>query len=248
MARQSKNEDCKMLKYNISASGNARWHNCQRAMISISQGNRNLAGDKFEALLSWAYTRFQEIIINVSDTLSRHNLIADGYSEPLAESMSERHGNIWLKEHHHIIKPHNDKIIAIHRWNDWRRHSSYDEISNQIHKFYLDDTGLTKAVNDDCEMFLLRKIEQGYENIEHHRTCSRNYLLEELAAYTIIGRQYQANRIYPAKDLKCFEYMRSSCSIPLSLKGLELTTHIHASFKKKGSVFTGHSNDNQGRE
>lgn len=234
-----------MLKYNISASGDTRWRNCQRAMISISQGNRNLSGDKFEALISWAHNRFQEIIINVSDTLSRHNLIAEGYSEPLAESMAERHGNIWLKEHHHIIKQHKDKIIAIHRWNDWRQHSSYNEINDKIQRFYLDDIGLSKTVHDDCEMFLMRKIEQGYKDIEHHRICSRNYLLEELAAYTIIGRQYKANRIYPSKDLKCFEYMRSSSSIPASLQGLELTTHIHVSFKKKGNSVIGPSNDNQ---
>ena len=232
-----------MSKYNISAGGAPRWRECPRAMISISHGNRNLVGDKFEALLSWTAHRFHEVIINVSDTLYRHNLMAEGYSEELSLSMAERNGNIWLKEHHHIIKPHLPKILSMHRWNDWRQHRMFPEINAGIQDFYQNDSGLQQAVNDDCQAFLDRKLQQGFQDLEPYRIGSRNYLLEELAAYTIIGRQYQANRIYPAKDLKCFEYMRTSNTVPVAIKGLELTTHIHANFKKKSPLHS--SNDNR---
>jgi tRNA-dependent cyclodipeptide synthase len=229
-----------MIKYNVSASGDGKWRRYKCGQVAISHGQPAHEGEKFEALLDWACRQFDEVVLNLSDTLYRHNLAAEGHNNFRAALMARTAGDEWLTRNGQVLNAYKDKIIAFHRWDDWLQHSDFPQVFASVTSLHGRDAGLRNAVAADAAEFLERRRKRGPVDVESFLQGSAAYLLEEIAVYILIGRTYEPARIYPSKDLLCFEYMRRE-SIPASLRGIDMTTHVNVNFKKKRSLFADES-------
>ena len=98
--------------------------------------------------------------------------------------------------------------------------------------FYETNEAFRSAADADIESFIKRKENQGEASArQQKRDSSFAYLMEELAAYILIARRYSASRVYPAKPLETFKFLRQSGIIPESLKGMENSMDTRVSFR-----------------
>ena len=211
-----------MSEYRVKVKNSPGWENFDTCMVSISMGQLCHEGEKLEALLAWAVQNHRVRILNISDTLHRHNLARNGLSDQEAYQRAFALGNEWMQRNDETLKKHLPHFRHIHRWGDWLSHPDFKETERQFLKFYNECPDFKTAADSDIDGFVQRKENQGEKTDRlQKRESSFAYLMEELAAYTLIGRQYAANRVYPAKPLTTFQYLRRSPDVPESLKGME---------------------------
>lgn len=176
--------------------------------MGISMCSRNHTGGSLNAIVSWLNTaNFSQIRIGISDTLNRHNHIMNGHSD--AWKMAREEGDLWLKNN---IKTIERLTIPyqIFRWDDWIKKSPEAVAINKAkyrQAFYSDQI-MRDALLTDMDAFYSRKgsllSQTSFETAAH----SLNYLVEELAVYDEIFKDYPCTVIYPGKQLKCFEAIR----------------------------------------
>lgn len=211
-----------MAEYKIKVKQSPGWKNYNTCLVSISMGQAYHEGSKLDALLSWAAQNYPVKVLNISDTLHRHNLLRGGASENQAFQQAFALGNDWMRRNEDILKRHLPRFQHIHRWGDWTSHPDFSQIQEAITRFYEQNEMFRAAADIDIQSFVLRKESQGEEtSIQQKKQSSFNYLMEEIAAYILMGRRYAANRVYPAKPLETFQYLRHASGIPESLKGME---------------------------
>ena len=218
------------IKYKLqSVSKDIGWQHNELAYIPISLQNKYHYGQRFAHLLDWTAKRHSKIVINISDSLYRHNFISQRSQKNIAYSKALNSGQEWLLAHHFLLDGYN--IVKIHRWDDWLNHPDYLELHKKILYLYESDNNFQKHIETDITNFTSRKIRRTKAN--HHRSIesSRNFLLEECACYILIGRRYRANRIYPGSSGNWFLYLQNS-DIPEALQGCGNLSNIHIKFKR----------------
>ncbi len=220
--------------YVVHGSGNPGWRECPRCQVGISLWNPAHEGKKFEALLQWATANFDSVILNISDTLYRHNLVASGMGYIDALACSREMGREWHIRNDAAIRRFSSRISKIHHWDDWRKCPEFYKTHNAILDLYALNPDFEKSIEDDVNMFIQRRHIKDPEEIKKAKKASTSYILEELAGYLLIARAYKPNRVYPSKDLKSFEFLRQS-KVPDDLKGLEEMAHVKVNFKKRSS-------------
>ena len=222
-----------MNKYNVKIKQSPGWDRNPVGMISISHGQENHEGAKLDALLAWGIANHSTCLLNISDTLHRHNLIRAGATPDEAMQNAYRLGNEWMQRNAAVLARHKDRFSRIHRWNDWLHHPEFPGVHAQVLAFYADVTPFRAAADADILDFIGRKRTEADDH-EYTRleTASRAYLLEETAAYIIMARTYAANRVYPAKPLRTFEYLRCTPDLPPLLQGMERAMCVRVLLKR----------------
>lgn len=219
--------------YKTKVKQSPGWDSYNRCIISISQGQECHNGDKLDALLYWGIENHEECILNISDTLHRHNLIRNGMDRDKAYLKSFAMGNEWAIQNKAILDKHRACLKQIHRWNDWLYHHDFDDVHHGVIKYFNECDAFRNTALSDVERFVERKENQQEGSaIEIKFNNSLDYLLEETAAYIIMSRHYQANRVYPAKALNTFEYLRKTSDLPEIIKGMEQSMHVRVIFKR----------------
>ena len=64
--------------YRLRVSASPGWVDYRACTLGISVGQPYHEGEKFAATVEWAARHFEEIVVDVSDTLQRHRLIGGG--------------------------------------------------------------------------------------------------------------------------------------------------------------------------
>ena len=192
-------------------------------------------GAKLAALIEWADRNFDKFIITLSDTLYRYNLMAEGVSEAQAYMTSLKMGELWLADNHKTLlhRPYHKPCI-IQRWDEWLSHSEYEKVYQDIQNLYQEDALFKNALDTDVDNFVRRQPVADIEIYNRIKETSRLFLMEECAVYILIARTHRALRVYPAKDMECFKFLRLDPSLPKSLQGLSLAAHLDINFKRKG--------------
>ncbi|MEM8637545.1 MAG: tRNA-dependent cyclodipeptide synthase [Cyanobacteria bacterium P01_G01_bin.54] len=211
-----------------SVSRDRGWQENDLAYIPISLGNKYHYGKRLSCLLGWVAKRHTKIVINISDSLYRHNFVSEGMSGRTAYANALQKGKEWRLEHQLLFPEYN--ILKIHHWNDWLNHTSYLSLHQDILCLYKLDNEFKKQIDTDISNFSNRKIRYSKSNstaIEQ----SKKFLLEECACYILIGRTYRANRIYPGSTPNWLLYLRSS-TVSEALQGCENLKNIHIKFKR----------------
>jgi len=211
--------------------------NYSLAQIGISLGHKLLYGEKFAAFLSWTTQRHQGVVISLTDLAYRHNFRQDGLTPLQAYRKALREGNEWLEEHNAILDTHRTKIVAVHRWIEWLKHPDYSTIARRLQEYYEEDTGFRTIVESDVSAFTERGLRRSNAtDLAALETNSRQFILEECAAYILIGRRYHANRLYPGKGLMSLDYLRQP-NTPNDLKGLENLNHLFVRIERRHRLF-----------
>jgi len=176
-------------------------------------------GESFKSLIDWVNAaNFDRLRIGISDALNSHNHSMNGSLNAKEDAVKE--GDAWLAEHEKYLQ----KLTVpyeIYRWSDWYKHSFTQIEANKI-KYeiaFRKNSIFREALLNDMDSFFSRKgmrlADMPFDVGQH----SLNYLIEELAVYEEIFKDYPCTVIYPGKQLKCFECIRNG--------QIELSDSIH---------------------
>lgn len=221
-----------MSKYRISVASSPGWREKDICSLEISMGNPKHEGIKLQSLLMWANENFKHCIINVGDTLQRHNLILDGMNEDEAYETSLSMGNEWFERNQRYFD-----VLRIpfttYRWDDWLKSEDFDTLHKNIWLYYNNNKTFRDCVNEDA-MFFVNKREDMLDKygMERLKASSINFLIEEAAGDTILSRKLDIARVYPATQFNAFKHL-SRPETPKAVAGLGRDVYTRVNFKKK---------------
>lgn len=194
------------------------WQSFKTASLDISLYNTHQQGLNLAGLCHWISQRYDDCIINLGDTLHRHNLRHVSSSVEEAHKLSVRLGDEWIAENEPYLKwltiPH--KIV---RHDDWLHDPDFKAIHTGIWCFYNEDPDFQRIIKEDIETFTSRQDTSSPDEI---RKGALSYLLEELSADILLGRRMGVAHFYPAWRQKCYGHLvQRTQEIPDVLRGLE---------------------------
>ena len=207
------------------AASKIQWDGFNRACLGISLGNANERGEKFSAIVKWLSSKFDEVVIDLSDALYRWNEYDDSGS--LAVNGKEKaiaKGDQWITENSGALNAFNIPY-KISRWNNWLTHEDFFSVHHQIRGLYNSHSDFSHCMNMDIQKFMDRRKNLGLEvNPAVIQNCL-NFLFEEMAVHTIRFRTLpNTMQIYPGDDLKSIRALRLGAvpGAPIGLQNVPL--------------------------
>lgn len=181
------------------------------AAIGISINSRNHEGFALEAIVDWVNSQptFQKCVIDLSDTLHRHNLNFLGYSLGEAYGVVYNAGDKWIKDNQHILQ--NLRMpFEIIRWDTWLNSKEFVRNKLMVERAIIYNKNFRNALNYDIECFASRQYRAGLSRnkIDRMLEGSYNYLIEELAVHSIFFDKIPSISVYPGRQQKSFKLMR----------------------------------------
>lgn len=163
--------------------------------LEISVGQPYHEGEKFRCTLEWARHRFGKIIILVNDSLQRFNyMFEEGLSEKEAHAKASREGTQWIARNMAAIASLPD--FEIYRWDAWKRSQGYFEDLYKARTLYNNNEEFKAAIDEAItETWSRRDIAE--KRRDEFFSLSRDYLLEETAAFSIIYKTFKGISAYP---------------------------------------------------
>lgn len=221
--RGSKNEfPAQTGRYAVKVKTGAGWRDFDTVRLQISVGHAYHEGDKLAATLEWCRHRFDHLIVCVNDTLQRFNGQVEGLDPDEAFAKSKSAGDDWLARH----RPNIDGLasVEIHRWEDWRERSDYRLALQQTQWLYAHNAEFRDAINSNIKEFWIRRKRRETLTADFRfakfAACSRAYLLEETAVFSLMFKQTRAVDVYPGSVLlPCVVFQGRS--VPGAPKGLD---------------------------
>lgn len=189
--------------YKVFVKDKCPWQLYKKARLQISMVNPKHDGDKFFALAEWAAARFDHVNLIVSDTLHRHNIAFQvGCDAILARQASLELGEQWLLRNQHAIALIPRKTII--RWDHYTNHSDYNAAHKYIGELYKLNDKFRNSVIEKAHEFSFRNYLGANDNPASDALIetSINYILEEIAVFSLMFRDERAVDIYPGSWFK----------------------------------------------
>ena len=202
-----------MLKVMPKSASN--WKAYDTAVVGVSLGSRNHTGPAFAGLMDWVGRHFDSCIIDLSDSLHRHNLVAQGRSMGEAHRLTLAQGDQWLRDHNLLIESMPVPASLI-RWDHWLSHPDFNAHLDAFRKAAETQPEFRDALLQDIHEFNQRRDIDPASVSPLQRQHSLNYLLEELAAHSLLYAQTPCAVVYPGKDHESFKLVRQGkvCNVP----------------------------------
>lgn len=163
--------------------------------MEISVGQPYHEGEKFRCTLEWAKHRFGKIIILVNDSLQRFNyMFEEGLSEKEAYDKASKEGSQWIARNIAAISTLPD--FEIYRWDAWKRSQGYFDDLRKASAIY-DTNEEFKTAIDEAISEIWDRRDLPAERRDEFFTLSKDYLLEETAAFSIIYKTFKGISAYP---------------------------------------------------
>jgi len=189
------------------APKNSTWKEYSTACVGISLGSRNHIGPALAGILDWAGEHFEHCIIDLSDTLHRFNYL-NGMSLPQAMEKSRAQGTQWLSDHKLLIDSCLPSYTLI-RWDHWLEHPDFKKNLELFRTAEKTQGDFRAALYHDSINFQARQNNGPFVPDEQFLRSSIDYLLEELAAHSILYTEHPAAVIYPGKEHESFKMVRN---------------------------------------
>lgn len=190
--------------------------------LGISMGSTNHTGRILTGIVDWINeSGFEFGIIDLSDTLNRYSLMLDGMTESAAFILARKQGNEWFQENLKELKSIQVPIKII-RWDEWLNDPRHPSAVKEIKIAISSNTQLRAAMYADIANFYARK---GYACTPENAHFSMQYLVEEMAAHTLLHSDYDVAAIYPGKQLETYKLIRSN-AVSGFPSGIARSAHI----------------------
>lgn len=206
--------------------------------MGISLHSHNHQGEGLKAMIQWIneQTDFDFVRIGLSDTLNRHNYVMEeNIHLHQAHEKSKKMGQKWLDENKSILERLTVPFEII-RWDYWLIQHADQVIFNKktFYDTYFNNLYFNSAVKEDLSNYFMRHGKTSLSSVDSKKlSLSLEYLMEELAVYSILFTEYPSTAIYPGKSLKCFEIIRQS-NIPNVPQGINKSKFIRLSLHGEG--------------
>lgn len=163
---------------------NPQWRGYDTARLNISVGQPYHEGEKLHATTGWIRGRFNACVLNVCDTLQRHNMGGDAHAARVQ-------GDAWLERNGADLSTLPQ--LKITRWDDWTSQTDYIRSLDTVMRLYAEDSTFREAVEEAVRP----------ESPE----ASRRYILEETAVGMVMARDRVAD-IYPGSFLPLWDVLK----------------------------------------
>ena len=173
------------------------------------------SGEALEAMIEWINTQtdFKFVLVGLSDTLNRFTL---QHQEKLdyraARQKARLAGDKWVEKNMPIIRKLS-KPYRFVRWDQWflNNEEKINLYKNFYSNLYRNDPILRDAIHKDMNKFSLRRYNKTITEMPYeHISSSLDYLIEELAIYSIIFEKIgEATAVYPANELNMLKVIRN---------------------------------------
>lgn len=190
------------VKSNQSTDG---WKGFAMARFQVSVGQEYHEGDKLEAITQWGKDRFERIQFCVNDTLQRFNLMFEkGISEEQAFKITASLGKAWIVRNRPIIQKAPQAEIM--RWEDWKSRPRYPKGFLQTEWLYQNNEEFKKAIDDNISAIWSRRQKADphiytEDKFAAFKSLSKRYLIEEMAAFSLMYSTEEAIDVYPGTAL-----------------------------------------------
>lgn len=223
----------------VVVRGKKYWNNSLVCVLAISLHNPNNSGEAFKETIDLVNHNkgFTRCLIDLSDTLNRHNyMMIDNITEEEAMKKARYHGDRWLDRHGFLLERLNIPHHVI-RWDNWRTKPEFKSTLNKFQKAYDESQPLKAAVHSDVSRFYERR----GKSIGHIKPIelkhSVDYLLEELACHSIMYENLHAANVYPGREQDCYKLVRSGKvpNVPMGLMNSHHTRLVFHGVKEQKS-------------
>lgn len=194
------------------------WQDYDECCLDISLFNRYQESEYLESTLLWINSRFKHCLLNLGDTLHRHNLSHQSPSIEVAHKESRLLGDDWLAKNacyfERLAIP-----FTLMRSDDWLEDKDFARVHEALWGYYYKDKIFQAVVREDIEGFVARKPDIAADIV---RRSSLNYLIEETAADILLGSRGGVAHLYPGSRHACYWYLVEAAEhLPKDLRGLE---------------------------
>ncbi len=194
--------------------------------LGVSLHSTNHSGEKLSAVIEYINQNFNNLLIDLSDTLYSHHYMSLGLSRTEAFFKAQLEGDRWIEENQAIL----DKInipYKIVRWENWLKHEDFQSLYDNFYDLFVTNDVFHEAVMVDIRNYYKRRYNKDVDGM-HHRFLKSSvaYLIEEIACHTLLAREYtDIVNVYPGKQLECFRVVREG-KVKDAPSGLENFGHI----------------------
>jgi len=186
-------------QYKICVNGGDKWSNHNVARLQISVGKPKHEGAKLAAAIEWSSHRFDKTILIISDTLQRHNFIAEGLTSSEAYRRAKELGRNWIAKNIQTILNANNEIEMTF-WDDWLNHEHFCLQKHKIKKLYSQNIHFKHDIHLMAQKFSHKNNQNNNERMMYNQSIQ--YILEELAAFSIMYSSQKALDIYPGDGVR----------------------------------------------
>ncbi len=207
------------------------WQDYQTLCLAISVGKPVHEGDDLAAAIEMIAEIGRPCVIRLSDTLQRHNYMADGLGVMDAWQKARDSGTTWIDRNAFLLnKLPFSPIIA--RWDSVISLPDFEEVHSSFCRIAKTNPIYSAALDRDINAFISRRVFSSTEERNIVANRSKAFLLEEAAGQTILGRQYNYACFYPGKSPEVLDLARSRAIDELP-NGLENTAFIRFSLETR---------------
>lgn len=181
--------------------------------LSVSCGRSYHEGTDFRAVLAAVAASGKPLIVDLSDTLQAHNLVAVGMNLGAARALARERGTGWIVRNGAAVAGASGAIV---RWDEWRTDPEFAGVERALTGLYTRSGVFAAAVDRDVRTFLGRRGEAA----PLMAACSWQFILEDAAGEILLARRYPCARLYPGRELTTLAALRNG-EIPGAPSGLE---------------------------
>ena len=178
----------------------------QKCFLGVSLSNPFFQGKHLERVLNWINNNFSECHIVIADHLHRFNEYTfNNKNTSEAEVACKRLGDEIYNNILLLTNSFHNQKFKIYRWLNFTQTNDFILKSAQINNHFISDSEFRTSVLQSCEDFIDKQINRGYHigiTREDAVNKSKEYLLEEMAVFSLlIGMGYTV-QVYPGTQLK----------------------------------------------
>lgn len=199
------------------------WEKSDTCIVGISVGQHYHEGRRLTAILNFAASNFESVVILVADSLKRFTFSIKKGSVPEAyRADAVRLGDEWLSRNANKLA--GIKVpYRVLRYSNWSCGAEFAERIQTIRTIYVNENLLENAVRTDSDDYLTKLSSRGWQSPlsqkKLYHACAE-FLLEELAVCSLVSESVgSSTECYPGPMLNCFRLLTedSFANIPLPL-------------------------------
>ncbi len=196
----------------------------RRCYMGISLDNPVFRGESLRDLVAWALAHFDHCLIIVGDTLRRFNeTMRHGLAEAEATAAAEELGREFLDGAGAWLEGFAPDRLTVLRWRACLELPEFPAARQMLDRLYAADAAFRAGVQRDAHAFIKRQKRHGRPfavDEERALALSCNYLLEEIAVFSVLSQRGWTVELYPGPELGVLVDIARGCfdGIPVGLK------------------------------
>lgn len=206
-----------------------------KCFLGVSLSNPFFQGKHLERVLKWIDENFAECQIVIADHLHRFNEYTfNGKNGQEAESECKLMGEKIHDRIETLTKSFENSKFKINHWVAFTDTKEFEITSDKINRQFLHNSAFKNSVLKSCELFIDKQLGRGFHIFvtkDEAINKSKDYLLEEMAVFSMLINQGFTVQVYPGTQLKVLKELANN-KLPGVESNLSQGIYVDLSVKK----------------